>query len=119
LRALVHDHLGESGTAAPAAVDFTALALEPEAPGIASQATQLGGVRWALVAYEPGVLREEWCEAGHSGYVVAGEVVYEFADGRAPLRVGAGEGLALPDGVAHRGRSGAEGARLFLIDRAP
>jgi len=115
----VDDHSGESATEAPAAVDFAALVLEPEAPGIASRATRLGGVRWALVAYEPGVLREEWCEDGHSGYVVAGSVTYEFDDGRAPLRVGEGEGLALGDGVAHRGRAGAEGARLFLIDRAP
>jgi quercetin dioxygenase-like cupin family protein len=99
-------------------VDFEALPLEPEAPGIASHAVEVNGVRWALVEYEPGVLREEWCTEGHSGYVLEGEVTYEFENGDEPLRIGAGQGLVLPDGAGHRGRAGAAGARLFIIDRA-
>jgi hypothetical protein len=50
--------------------------------------------------------------------VLAGEVAYEFEQrDRAPLTVRAGEGFTLPEGSGHRGRAGAEGARLFLIDR--
>ncbi|MET0926021.1 MAG: cupin domain-containing protein [Solirubrobacterales bacterium] len=99
-------------------VDLAAQSLEPEAPGIASRALDVNGVRWALVEYEPGVLREEWCEVGHSGYVLAGEVVYEFEAGGEPLALGAGDAFTLADGEAHRGRAGPQGARLFLIDRA-
>jgi hypothetical protein len=102
----------------PQIVPFPATASEPEAPGIASRAVQVNGIRWALVEYEPGVLREEWCDEGHSGYALDGEVEYEFQDGRPPLAVRAGEGFTLPDGSGHRGRAGATGARLFLIDRA-
>lgn len=102
----------------PQAVPFLTTATEPEAPGIASRAVRVNGVRWAVVEYQPGVLREEWCEEGHSGYVLEGGVVYEFQDGRAALAVRAGEGFTLPDGSGHRGRAGAGGARLFLIDRA-
>jgi quercetin dioxygenase-like cupin family protein len=104
----------------PRSVAFDAEALEPEAPGIASRAVDVNGVRWAVVDYEPGVLREEWCAEGHSGYVLAGEVTYEFEGGdRPPLSVRAGDGFTLPDeGSRHRGRAGAAGARLFLIDRA-
>ena len=102
----------------PLAIRFAEDPLEPEAPGIASRATDVAGVRWALVEYEPGVLREEWCEEGHSGYVLEGEVTYAFSSGRAPLALRAGDGFALPDGEAHRGQAGAEGVRLFLIDRA-
>ncbi len=102
----------------PQIVPFPATPSEPEAPGIASRAVQVNGVRWALVEYEPGVLREEWCDEGHSGYALDGEVEYEFQDGRPPLAVRAGEGFTLPDGSGHRGRAGAAGARLFLIDRA-
>ena len=90
----------------------------PEAPGIASRAQDVGGVRWAVVEYEPGVLREAWCEEGHSGYVLAGEITYELVGGGTPLHATAGQGFTLPDGQGHRGRAGAEGARLFLIDRA-
>ncbi len=102
----------------PLAVRFAEHPLEPEAPGIASRATDVAGVRWALVEYEPGVLREEWCEEGHSGYVLEGDVTYAFTSGREPLALGAGDGFALPDGEAHRGQAGAGGVRLFLIDRA-
>jgi quercetin dioxygenase-like cupin family protein len=99
-------------------VDLTGQPLEPEAPGIASRALDVNGVRWALVEYEPGVLREEWCVEGHSGLVLEGQVTYEFQDGGEPLAVRAGEAFTLADGEAHRGRAGTEGARLFLIDRA-
>lgn len=102
----------------PQIVPFAATASEPEAPGIASRAVQVNGVRWAVVQYEPGVLREEWCDEGHSGYVLEGAVVYEFQDGRPALAVRGGDGFTLPDGSGHRGRAGADGVRLFLIDRA-
>ncbi|UGS35944.1 cupin domain-containing protein [Capillimicrobium parvum] len=102
----------------PLAVRFADAAREPEAPGISSHAIEVGGVRWAVVVYEPGVLREEWCTEGHSGYVLDGAVTYEFADGDPPLALAAGEGFTLPaGGGGHRGRSGPAGVRLFLIDR--
>jgi quercetin dioxygenase-like cupin family protein len=99
-------------------VELAAQALEPEAPGIASRALEVNGVRWALVEYEPGVLREEWCLEGHSGLVVDGDVTYEFQGGGEPLALRAGDAFTLADGEAHRGQAGPEGARLFLIDRA-
>lgn len=99
-------------------VPFTETAIEPEAPGIASRAVPVNGVRWAVVQYEPGVLREEWCHEGHSGFAIEGEVVYEFEDGRPALTVRAEQGFTLADGNGHRGRAGPEGVRLFLIDRA-
>jgi hypothetical protein len=99
-------------------VPFGDAAMEAEAPGIRSRAVPVNGVRWAVVSYEPGVLREEWCDEGHSGFVIDGEVVYEFKDGSPELRVQAEQGLMLSAGSGHRGRAGPEGVRLFLIDRA-
>ena len=55
---------------------------------------------------------------GHCGYVLEGEVSYEFENGDDPLPIGAGQGLMLPDGAGHRGRAGERGAKLFIIDRA-
>ena len=98
-------------------VDLAAQSLEPEAPGIASRALEVNGVRWALVEYEPGVLREEWCLEGHSGLVLEGAVTYAFQNGGEPLAVKRGDAFTLADGEAHRGRAGPDGARLFLIDR--
>lgn len=99
-------------------VPLTETAMEPETPGISSRAVPVNGVRWAVVHYEPGVLREEWCDVGHSGFVIEGEIVYEFQDGRAPLSAQAEQGFTLASGSGHRGRAGLRGVRLFLIDRA-
>ncbi|HEX2160201.1 MAG TPA: hypothetical protein VHF88_00070 [Thermoleophilaceae bacterium] len=99
-------------------VAFDGAPLEREAPGIASRSIEVDGVRWAVVEFEPGISREEWCEEGHCGLVLEGEVVYELTAGDA-LRVVAGEAFALPEGDGHRARAGAAGARLFVIDRAP
>jgi hypothetical protein len=41
-----------------------------------------------------------------------------LADGRDPLALHEGDAFTLADGEAHRGRAGADGVRLFLIDRA-
>jgi drug/metabolite transporter (DMT)-like permease len=102
----------------PRAVPFPADAVEHD-PRVLDHEEIVDGVRWALVEYEPGVLREEWCTEGHSGYVVAGEITYELTDGSEPVALHAGDGFTLPDGAGgHRGRAGSEGARLFLIDRA-
>jgi quercetin dioxygenase-like cupin family protein len=106
-------------TPPPRKVAFDQLDPAPEAPGIASETQEIGGHRWARVRYEPGVLREEWCDEGHEGFVLEGEVTYEFQDGTDPLRLRAGEAFSLPGARVHRGQAGPEGARLFIIDREP
>jgi quercetin dioxygenase-like cupin family protein len=90
---------------------------DDDVPGIRDRAEVLDGARWAVVEYEPGARREEWCEDGHRGYVLEGAIEYEFADGRPPLELRRGDAFLLPGAVAHRGRNLAEGAtRMFLID---
>ncbi len=100
-------------------IRFADASEEPEAPGIASRAVEVGGVRWALVTYQPGVLRQEWCDEGHSGYVLEGAIEYEFGDATNPLTLKAGDGFTLAAGTPeHRGRAIGDGpTRLFLIDR--
>ncbi len=78
------------------------------------------GVRWALVEYAPGAGRADWCDTPHSGYLVSGELTYEFEDGSGPMQLGAQQGFSLPVRPAHRGRNhGSEPARLFIIDALP
>jgi quercetin dioxygenase-like cupin family protein len=75
------------------------------------------GQRWAIVEYEAGAAREEWCTDGHRGYVLEGRIEYEFDDGSAPLAVEEGQGFFLTSGTGHRGRNpGSTATRLFLID---
>jgi len=105
----------------PRYVPFGGLEWTDDAPGIRAREAEVGGQRWATVEYGEGVHREDWCEEGHRGYVVSGEIEYEFDDGREPLRASQGEAFLLPPAVlgsgAHRGRNTAQtSTRLFLID---
>jgi hypothetical protein len=102
-------------------VPFGELPWVEEAAGIRAREVEVGGARWATVEYAAGAAREDWCEEGHRGFVLAGEIEYEFDDGGEPLRASEGEAFFLPPapvgGGAHRGRNRSEGAtRLFLID---
>jgi quercetin dioxygenase-like cupin family protein len=103
--------------AEPTVIDFDAVEWDEEAPGVRARHLDLDGVRWALVEYAPGGGRPEWCETAHVGYVLSGEIRYDFSDGREPLIARRGEGFTLPPGAAHRGRNdGAEPATLLVVD---
>jgi len=98
-------------------LDFAAIAWADDQPDIHSRAAEALGQRWAIVEYERGARRDEWCTDGHRGLVLAGEIEYEFADGSPTLAVVQGQGFFLAAGTGHRGRNTAETAtRLFLID---
>jgi quercetin dioxygenase-like cupin family protein len=98
-------------------LDFESLDWADDQPDIRSRAEQALGQRWAIVEYESGAAREEWCTDGHRGYVLAGRIEYEFDDGSEPLSVDQGQGFFLSAGTGHRGRNpGAATTRLFLID---
>jgi quercetin dioxygenase-like cupin family protein len=101
----------------PRAVRLTEIEWADDVPGIRDRAATVDGARWALVEYAEGAAREEWCEEGHRGLVLEGEIEYEFVDGRDRLRAGRGHAFVLPSGIAHRGRNLAGGpTTMFLID---
>ena len=98
-------------------IDFGSIGWADDQPDIHSRAQEALGQRWAIVEYEAGATREEWCTDGHRGYVLAGQIEYEFDDGSAPLGVDEGQGFYLSAGTGHRGRNdGDSPTRLFLID---
>jgi hypothetical protein len=98
-------------------LDFDAIAWADDQPDIHSRAQQALGQRWAIVEYEAGAAREEWCTDGHRGYVLDGQIEYEFDDGSPQLEVSRGQGFFLSAGTGHRGHNpGATATRLFLID---
>ncbi len=102
-------------------VPFGELPWADDAPGIRAREADVGGARWATVEYGAGASREDWCQEGHRGFVISGEIEYEFDDGAEPLRAAEGEAFFLPPaplgGGAHRGRNPSEGpTRLFLMD---
>jgi quercetin dioxygenase-like cupin family protein len=98
-------------------VPFGERSWEQEAEGVRARVCEVGGARWAIVEYAPGAGRPEFCEVGHEGYVISGEIEYEFASGGA-IVARTGEGFVLPTNDLHRGfNRGTEPARLLVIDR--
>jgi quercetin dioxygenase-like cupin family protein len=98
-------------------LDFDSISWADDQADIHTRAAEALGQRWAIVEYEAGAAREEWCTDGHRGYVLAGQIEYEFDDGSAPLAVEQGQGFFLAAGTGHRGHNpGDTPTRLFLID---
>ena len=98
-------------------LDFDSISWADDQADIHSRAAEALGQRWAIVEYEAAAAREEWCTDGHRGYVLAGQIEYEFNDGSAPLAVEQGQGFFLAAGTGHRGHNpGDTPTRLFLID---
>jgi hypothetical protein len=75
---------------------------EDDVPGIRARETMVDARRWAIVAYDPGARREEWCRDGHWGLVLDGAVEYEFDDGGERLGASEGEAFFLTAGRGHR-----------------
>lgn len=101
----------------PRAVPLSKTEWADDVPGIRDQAITVENARWAVVEYAEGAWREEWCTEGHRGFVIEGEIEYEFDDGNEPIRVGRGEAFLLPAGSVHRGHNRADGpTTMFLID---
>jgi quercetin dioxygenase-like cupin family protein len=102
---------------APRPVSFDAPWVQ-EAEGVRARIADVGGTRWAIVEYSPGAGRPEWCEVGHQGYVLSGEITYELASGGTVVAA-SGEGFLLTSDDAHRGfNHGSEPAVLLVIDDA-
>jgi quercetin dioxygenase-like cupin family protein len=104
----------------PRRIDFSHTEPVSHDEAVTDVEADVDGTRWALVEYEPGAGRAEWCDAPHTGFVRSGTLTYEFEDGREPLTLGAGDGFVLPPEPRHRGRNdGTEPVRLFIVDALP
>jgi quercetin dioxygenase-like cupin family protein len=75
-----------------------------------------GGIRVRMVEYSPNYLADHWCEKGHIVLVLEGELESELADGRRSV-LRPGQSYQVADSAEpHRSCTGAQGARLFIVD---
>ncbi len=59
-----------------------------------------------LKEYSQGLVNiDNWCEKGHLGYVLEGEVMVEFEDPNKLIIYNPGNGILIPAGVKHRIRT--------------
>ena len=75
-----------------------------------------GGKVFRLVELKRSTVHAHWCEVGHVGMIVEGELEIDF-DGE-KKNFGAGDALMIPDGAGdrHRPRALTEKAVMFLIE---
>ena len=74
------------------------------------------GKAFRLVELTPNTVHAHWCEVGHVGMIVEGDLEIDFAGDKIKLQ--AGDALSIPDGDAHRHRPRALSDRvlMFLIE---
>lgn len=75
-----------------------------------------GSKQLRLVEFTSRFVEPDWCEKGHIGYVIEGELEIDF-HGRC-VRYPQGAGVFIPSGSAskHKGRSVTPTVRLFLVE---
>lgn len=75
-----------------------------------------GSIRVRMVEYTPNYQADHWCSKGHILLVLDGELQTELEDGR-HFVLTAGQSYQVADGAEpHRSSTGAEGAKLFIVD---
>lgn len=89
--------------------------------------TSAGGVRFKLhrdgdrqlrlLEFTRELSHPHWCEMGHIGFVLEGEMEVAFADG-STIHYRAGDGLSIPGGMAekHRPRALSDLVRLIFVE---
>ena len=85
--------------------------------GVRHKCIDRGDSRVRLVEYSR-EMPPHWCEKGHQGYVIEGEMDIEFENTRAIY--GPGDVILIPDGPEHKHRARVLSGRalVFLVERA-
>ncbi|MEM6832001.1 MAG: DHCW motif cupin fold protein [Pseudomonadota bacterium] len=100
------------------AFDKLKLQTTPGETAAAANFTQMdaGGMRMRIVNYEPGYLADHWCDIGHFGYVLSGQVTLELKD-KPSHSLSAGEAFLVSSygDASHRVYT-KSGAKLLILD---
>jgi quercetin dioxygenase-like cupin family protein len=83
------------------------------------EATSQFGIALRYQEREPGAPPPDWCETGHSVFILSGRIRYEF-DSHA-VEAGSGDMLHIPAGQAHRHKPSVVGdhtVKYFLTEFA-
>ena len=85
-------------------------------PGMRVKCAARNGRQLRLVEIGPDFGEADWCEVGHAGYVLEGELEIQFEG--AMERLSAGDGLLIPQGkkARHKSRAVSGVVRLILVE---
>jgi hypothetical protein len=100
----------------PIAIDFDALPWESPRPGVRFKAWREGGRQLRLLEFSLDFVEADWCEKGHSGYVLRGSLEVEFKHHTAIYREGSGIHIPAGPACGHKARALTPKALLFLVE---
>jgi quercetin dioxygenase-like cupin family protein len=97
-------------------VIFDALEWQSSMLGVRYKVFKNGTKQLRLVEFTSEFVEPDWCEKGHIGFVIQGELEIDF-HGRL-VRYSKGSGIFIPSGSAngHKGRSITPTVLLFLVE---
>jgi quercetin dioxygenase-like cupin family protein len=87
-------------------------------PGVRFKAARDGARQVRLVEFTPEFVESDWCNKGHAGFVLSGELEVDFSG--QVVRFPEGSALLIPAGAehAHKARILTPVVRLFLVEEA-
>jgi len=94
-------------------VDFDRIGWDNKSAGMHVKRMLRHGKQIRMVEIGPESGEPDWCEVGHVGYIVEGELETNI-DGQIE-RLSAGDGLIIPSGVKYRHKSKAINGVVWLI----
>jgi len=96
--------------------DFSNLEWESPIKGVKQKYIDQDNLRLRLVEYSK-AMPPHWCEKGHYGYLIEGQMEIEYEG--AKIVYNQGDGIFIPDGSEHRhrGKVLSETVLIFFIER--
>ncbi|MFZ5868084.1 MAG: cupin domain-containing protein [Thermodesulfobacteriota bacterium] len=100
----------------PYKVDFDSIPWETPAQGVRAKILKQDGKQLRLVEFTREFVEPDWCQKGHFGYVLEGQLEIDF-DGTRVL-FAQGDGVFIPPGEAHKhmARVLTDVVRLILVE---
>ena len=96
-------------------IDFENLEWESPMEGVKCKSYVNGDKRVRLIRYTK-AMPQHWCDKGHFGYVLAGEIEIEYPNEKYTYK--GGDGVFIPDGEEHKhkGRVIGESATVIFVE---
>ncbi len=100
----------------PYKVDFGKLEWESPLEGVRHKYIDQGNLRLRLVEYSK-EMPLHWCEKGHYGYLIEGQMEIEYENEK--IIYNPGDGIFIPDGPEHKhkGKVLSEKALVFFMEK--
>ena len=97
-------------------IQFDQLPWESPKPGFRLKVFREGATQLRLVEISQGFVESEWCDKGHVGYVLSGDIDIEFSSG--VVRFSEGAAILIPPGAEHKHKAQpvTSVVKIFLVE---